>query len=693
MASSVCAEHGPASWLNYFFLYDSSKVKGEGDPTRAGINYFYPSQTILDQQELLCGQIAGVVRCMSDIAGSPPNLIRLRKLKFAIHVHGDYLWALGCSVDVADVSCKRFLEELIGLFRFYNGPFGDAYTVRSSTELGKEWELYTAHIQRNASDLHKIFNSLCHLDKTKVDPLLLLKAALILQTCQRFHHVLAGCILYKGRIVSTQLPPPLSSKVLIQREEHIHRITRYPKCLHDPVFVTEAEATALRQFPAQWMTRLPTSSRRTSRQSHSLTGDAHVNQSQISVAAEVWTLVKEKGNLESAPLLKVEFSKEPAVAHVENEDVGVSEASCIDPVADNPMQSSSRLKELQKPEMTGEHEQVTIIADSPDNCFFEEPPITESDIEIRSQHLSSGSFVTCDSMPELEKNSPDKSGSSTKEDDQETFHPCAETSDQSSSDGRLSGHTADVTNVEQAEGKVQAGLMKVDLANELMEIKGGDTEVHERNASSSEKISPSCESTDINLSTEASSITDWTLTLNSTPSASSTKLVQMALYIHNVNGLVLSLLAECPFKYDKESIQDVHDSTLASLNGLEVHLKETLPLDNNVTKATYSFTHYDSIQNVLTANLPSVSSTYDLHFLRAASLIHSDFNQHQTIQEITVRNACSALYGCQSTVHETYFQQVAPPIRNSGVPNSKDSAFMLPNKAKQKLLRHGLNLL
>ncbi|XP_075070561.1 BLOC-3 complex member HPS4 [Mixophyes fleayi] len=694
MASPCCVEPRSASWLNYFFLYDGSKVKGEGDPTRAGINYFYPPQTVIDQQELLCGQIAGVVRCMTEISNAPPNLIRLRKLKFAIQVHGEYLWALGCSVDVADVSCKCFLEDLIGLFRFYNGPLWHAYRVQSQLELSEDWNIYIEHIQ-NTSDLHRIFNTFSHVDKTKVDPLLLLKAALILQTCQRFHHILAGCIMYKNRIVSTQLPPPLTSRVLVQRFAQTSPPENSNQS-HDPflpqdvymipVFVMEKEATALRQYPVQWMNRIPSSSRRSSSISHSLSEEAQVNQSCVS---EDESFDKEERNTLLSPLTKVVVPEEPSMANViaEHDDPVTSDTAFLS----TPMQSSSPLKCVNTFDIDCESEQDTLKEGnsesvftniSIDNSFVmateDQKALhgSEKYFRIRSEHVSTASYVTCCSTD----NNPEEFDFSTLEGNQTSLSNLTTVNQDHS-----------LTMEENSPDDHQAGLVKtIENSMDMLDITEGETQIDIKDIRPSEVFTQSYESTD----TKSSTITDWTLTLNSNPSPSSTKVAKMILYVHNVKGLVLTLIAENDFKYIKETIQDVYDSTLAALNGLEVHLKETLPQENNnIAKSTYNFTHCDSIQNILTANLPSASNAHDRHFLRAASVIHSDFSLYPSLQEVTVRNASTSVYGCQSTVHETYFQQLVPPFKNSGAPDPQDTAFILHSKAKQKLLKHGLNLL
>lgn len=255
------AEHMPPDLrrCNFFFLYDGSKVKEEDDPTRKGICYFYPEETPIDKQELLCGQLAGAGRCVSELSSSPVRVLRLRRNKFAIRMKDDFFWALGCSVDVPTVSVCELLDQIIDLFCFYNGPVRQSYQLYKREILAARWAQFLSHLQQGSTDFHLIFSSMKTIDSTNVDPLLLLKAALILQACQRCPLVLAGCILFRGRVVSTQMTPALTMKVMVHECETFSKAQRRSSASGSgslgesvssvPVFLTSSELHYLQSAP------------------------------------------------------------------------------------------------------------------------------------------------------------------------------------------------------------------------------------------------------------------------------------------------------------------------------------------------------------------------------------------------------------------------------------------------------------
>lgn len=677
MATSNPPETKSASWWNYFFLYDGSKVKEERDPTRAGICYFYPSQTLLDQQELLCGQIAGVVRCVSDISGSPPSLIRLRKLKFAIKVEGDHLWVLGCAVELADASCQRLLEQLIGFFTFYNGPAALAYKSRSWEELSLQWDTFISQVLRSTRELHRTFSALWSLDHTKVEPLLLLKAALILQTCQRSPYILAGCILYEGLIVSSQLPPSLTAKVLLQQtapqDQRLPtagdapqeaRAALPPNVWITPVFLSKEEVTSLYEFPVERVNRLQDGSFQHPPWGRSTSVPAE--NATRSVAYTTWTPATTPGRMS------------PAGAQPNGK-------------------GENRLFRGREEEWAGS---AWSRGSGHSDWLQREPTFSQGELDLSEIHI-----------PEAREASPPvcargRGGPCCEESTSVTSHPASMPPKDTGSclapcpfermpkNGALGQHMdlpgtnghapvpgADLPS--RSSRPVAVPVQGLGLrGTHSMEQRGGGE--HQSSAAPAQACIQGCGPSADTLDSQLA------------PAGPHVGLVPMVLYTHSVKGLVLSLLAEEALLGDATAIEEVYHSSLASLNGLEVHLKETLPGDDSgptSNTSTYNFTHYDRVQCVLTTNLPQLAASQDRRFLQAVSLMHSDFAQLPMLYEMTVRNASTAVYACCSPAQETYFQQPAPAARSSGFPNPQDCAFSLAGKARQKLLKHGVNLL
>uniref|UniRef100_A0A1A7Z5L8 Hermansky-Pudlak syndrome 4 n=1 Tax=Iconisemion striatum TaxID=60296 RepID=A0A1A7Z5L8_9TELE len=597
----------------YFFLYDGSKVRGEGDPTRDGICYFYPEETPLDKQELMCGQLAGVSRCVSELSSSPVHTLRLRRCKFAIHMKEDFFWALGCSTEVPTVSVCELLDHLINIFCFYNGSIRQSYQLNSREILAAQWARYLSHVQSGPSEIYNIFRCLRTIDSTAVDPLLLLKAALILQACQRCPLVVTGCILFRGRVVSTQMSPQLTMKVMVQESETY------------------------------------TKSQRSNGASSSSSPEGPVS------STAVFLTPSELQYLQSTPV---------------NKNVSPSSP----PLPDAPPQKTRLSRTLSDTPST---ESEPSHLQSPQKQSFS-PHVSESDDSLFSPAPSQSSADSPNTSPRPTR-SPFPNGGHAHETEHELSHHHSFERHGGGSmfeeNQRLNGD--DVNG--DAACRMVIDLQGADSGNEQScdaQMAVGDSGV-------------SCRKTKCHKA-ESKHPPPLTCAFDSLDES---PLIPMMLYMHRVNGLVLVLLVEPRFMNDAVSMEEVYHSSLASLNGLEAHLR-SITVGTPGTSGQYIFAHYDCIQSTLTTNVSGRSGGAPEHpFVRATSLLHSHFCDTETLQEAIIRNVGVAVYGTRSVAQETYFQQHSGSLRNSGIPNQQDSAFSLPSKARHRLLKHGVNLL
>ncbi|KTF75065.1 hypothetical protein cypCar_00046741 [Cyprinus carpio] len=578
----------------FFFLYDSSKVQEEEDRTREGIYYFSPEDTPVDQQELLCGQLAGVCRCVSEMSSSPVRLLRLRKSKYAVRMKDSFLWALSCVVDIPDVSVCDLLDQLIALFCFYNGPVRQSYQVQhhyhfqiyvvfcctstqlySKEDLALRWARYLCHLQGGSTELHNIFSCVRTIDSTHIDPLLLLKAALILQACQRCPLVLAGCILYRGRSHCSQPPCQPSKSRFLSRTLSDTPTTDTDSSSLDPTQCPPVSYQTMPSSPRSSLSDEPYFSPIPSRVNTPLHSNL-MNQSEYFTPDS-----HDHGTLNGTNLCAVKESL-AGLNIKQDTDASSGSETKSEGLNSDPDTQSDEIKAL-----ANGYEQSNCLDNHPDH---------DNQIQNEENKLDANNHVA-------------------------------------NKNGKFQGETEEEarTKSKQVEGRLK------------------------------EKYEPR------NTPSPHETLAD-------------TSLVPSVLYQHRVRGLVLALL---------------HHSSMASLNGLEAHLRNTSPGTPGTPgpPGPYTFAHYDCIQNTLTTNVCGRSAGPQEAFVRATKLLHSHFSHLDTLQEAIVRNGSSAVYGTRSMAQETYFLQQGTPVRNSGSPDPQDSAFSLPRKARQRLLKHGVNLL
>ncbi|KAL4223117.1 melanosome assembly [Mactra antiquata] len=220
-----------------FFIYDHNVLKKEEDDLKDAILFFSPSSYSIDERCALCGQLMGMTEFLSaTICKSPPNVFRFEHDKYVFLHPGTYSLGMRGGPFIADNLLHKQLEMLYQTFVTYHGTI-DSLKLRFKEtsggflqELDNIWctILKASGIIYGPSFTHT-FQSLSYVSLPKTGSHLFLQASHLLQSSQRRPYVLAGTILYKNKVLSTQLPPNLT-RHLTYLQNQIPHIVRKTDC-------------------------------------------------------------------------------------------------------------------------------------------------------------------------------------------------------------------------------------------------------------------------------------------------------------------------------------------------------------------------------------------------------------------------------------------------------------------------------
>ncbi|XP_026724952.1 uncharacterized protein LOC113491934 [Trichoplusia ni] len=197
------------------FVYDTLCCTAEEDDPINAVLYFHPGWVSDTQRHALAGQVVGAAHCIKTLF-SQPVAITLQSGKFIIREYGRYILAIGSDRNIPDWVLKNRANLLTSMIKVYHGDLQVLAEQmedqrRLSEKLYQVFETYLPVLQYGCH----IFQRVPMLTLPKSATSIYMESMQILEHCRKSKGVLGGVILYNNKIISTQLPPGLTSYLTV----------------------------------------------------------------------------------------------------------------------------------------------------------------------------------------------------------------------------------------------------------------------------------------------------------------------------------------------------------------------------------------------------------------------------------------------------------------------------------------------
>ncbi|XP_013408715.1 uncharacterized protein LOC106172512 [Lingula anatina] len=221
-----------------FFIYDHTYLQKEEDDLKDAIIYFAPNTVDINEQCALCGQLMGMVGFFKHFTGTTPKFFRLRTEVFVVKHVGKYTLAMAGDLQEPEASLKKKLDNLYTCFVFFMGNLEllfqlcDGERDKFVSSMQAVWDCYLPFSRFYGDAVSAAFESLPVIELPKSGSNLFVKASSLLQASQRRPGVLAGCLLFKNRVLVTQLSQDLTARLLLIKPQQSH----LPCQIYEPDF-------------------------------------------------------------------------------------------------------------------------------------------------------------------------------------------------------------------------------------------------------------------------------------------------------------------------------------------------------------------------------------------------------------------------------------------------------------------------